>query len=99
MQFQFDNTAEHVGTRGELDWYEWTVFMDEPPEKLNHVSRVEYHLHESFPDAIRVSENRATRFALSSAGWGEFMIFITVYLNSGREFRTQHHLDLGDAKR
>jgi peptidoglycan hydrolase-like protein with peptidoglycan-binding domain len=93
-QFKFTNYARHVGRRGDYDWFQWKVFMDEPDEKLDGVTAVEYRLHETFPDPIRVVEDRASKFALESAGWGEFWIYITVYLKEGTEAVTQHYLDL-----
>jgi peptidoglycan hydrolase-like protein with peptidoglycan-binding domain len=94
-QFKFDNYARRVGSHGSHDWFEWKVFMNEPDEKLDKVASVEYRLHETFPDPIRVVEDRSSRFAVESAGWGRFWIFITVYLKDGKETVTQYYLDLG----
>ena len=68
--------------------------MSETPEKLELVDYVEYRLHDTFPDPVRVAEDATNKFALSSAGWGEFTIFITVYLKDGREVETTHYLKL-----
>lgn len=95
MQFKFDNYARHIGSRGEYEWYEWQVFMDEPPEKLDIVESVVYRLHDTFSNPIRVIEDSASRFALRTSGWGEFTIYITIYLKDGRVFKTQYYLDLG----
>jgi len=95
MGFKFDNYSQHVGRRGNYEWFEWKVFMDEPPEKLTKVKSVEYRLHETFPNPIRVAEDRNSRFALRSSGWGEFWIFITIYLKDGAEEHTKYYLDLG----
>ena len=94
MTFKFDNYSRHVGRREEYEWFEWIVFMDEPPEKLNKVRSVEYRLHKTFPDPIRVAEDPRSRFALGASGWGEFWIFITIYLKDGTEEHTKYHLDL-----
>lgn len=94
MEFKFDNYARHVGSRGEYEWYEWKVFMDEPTEKLEKVSSVEYRLHETFPNPIRTVEDRSSRFALESSGWGEFRILITIYLKDETEEHTEYDLDL-----
>ena len=94
MEFRFDNYSRHVGTRGRYEWFEWKVFMDEPAEKLDKVRSVEYRLHETFPDPIRIIEDRDSRFALISAGWGKFWIFITIYLRDGTEQHTKYYLDL-----
>ena len=71
--------------------------MDEPREKLNKVKSVEYRLHKTFPDPIRVIENRDSRFALRSSVWGEFWIFITVYFEDGTEQNEKYYLDLGQS--
>lgn len=95
MGFRFDNYSRRVASRGDYDWFEWKVFMDEPKENLRKVRNVEYQLHETFPDPIRVVEDRDSRFALSSAGWGEFSILVTIHLEDGTEEYTEYHLDLG----
>lgn len=94
MAFKFDNYSRRVGRRGRYEWFEWKVFMDEPPERLDEVESVEYRLHETFPNPVRVVEDRDSHFALRSAGWGEFEIFITVHLENGEEERTTYYLDL-----
>jgi len=98
MAFKFANYARFVASRkvgGEnIDWHQWMVFMDEPPDRCDLVRSVEYRLHDTFPNPIRVVTDRSSRFALSSAGWGEFRIFITVHLKDGGVERTHHDLDL-----
>lgn len=96
MEFKFNNTSRHAGSRGDYKWFEWEVFMDEPEEKLDKIKSVEYRLHETFPNPIRVVDNRNSKFALKSAGWGEFFILITVYLKDGTEENTKYWLKLGD---
>ena len=41
---------------------------------LDKVESVTYELHESFKNPVRTVSDRQTRFALKSAGWGEFML-------------------------
>ena len=94
-EFNFDNYSRHVGSREEYERFEWKVFMDESPEKVDKVRSVEYRLHKTFPSPIRIVEDPKSRFALRSAGWGEFWIFITIYLKDGTEKHTKYYLDLG----
>lgn len=96
MEFKFNNTSRHVGSRGKYEWFEWEVYMDEPDEKLEKVKNVEYRLHETFPSPIRVVDDRNSKFALKSAGWGEFWIAITVFLKDGTEENTKYYLKLGN---
>jgi transcription initiation factor IIF auxiliary subunit len=93
MLFRFDNYARHVGSREANEWYEWRVFMDEPPETLAKVSYVEYSLHPTFPNPFRTSYDAESRFAIESSGWGEFVIPIMVVLRDGIE-HTEYKLDL-----
>lgn len=95
MEFKFNNYSRHVESRGKYKWFEWKVFMDEPAEKLDKVRNVEYRLHETFPNPICIIEDRNSQFALRSAGWGEFWIFITIYLEDGTEEHTRYYLNLG----
>ena len=55
---------------------------------------VEYRLHKTFPDPIRLVDDHKSKFALEQGGWGEFWIFITVFLKDGREVQTKHYLEL-----
>jgi hypothetical protein len=92
--FKFNNYSLPSGKRGKLNWFKWKVFMDELPERLRKVKSVEYRLHETFPDPIRVVEDRNSRFALQSEGWGEFIIYIVIYLEDGTEEYGEYKLDL-----
>ena len=94
MDFKFNNYSRHVGSRGDYEWFEWKVFMDESPEILDKVQSVEYRLHETFPNPIRIVEKRQSQFALKSAGWGQFWIFITIYVKDGTEEHTKYYIDL-----
>jgi len=96
MTYNFDNYSLKSGSCGGFDWYEWTVFIskNEPDDKLEKVKSVEYQLDPSYPKPIRIADNRANRFALRSAGWGRFRIFITVHLKDGKEMFTIYELDL-----
>ena len=93
-EFKFNNYSRFVRKRGDYYWFVWKVFMDEPAEKTEKVESVEYRLHETFPNPIRTVEDRDSRFALKAMGWGEFMIFITVFLKDGTEVHTEYDLDL-----
>jgi transcription initiation factor IIF auxiliary subunit len=101
MRFAFDNRAHFVSSSAidgeEYNWYDWTVFMNEPAEKLALVKSVEYRLHETFPNPVRTITDRDSRFALDSSGWGEFTIRIAVHLLDGSVVRTKHELALSKA--
>jgi transcription initiation factor IIF auxiliary subunit len=104
MDFKFNNYARLIKTQmkavssvekdKQVNWYEWVVFMDEPADTLKLVKAVEYRLHRSFPDPIRVIDDRDTKFALRASGWGEFSMIVIVYLMNGSEVQTQYFVDL-----
>ncbi len=74
MKTRFKTTATPRGH----DWWSWSVRVDEPADKLSLIEHVEYILHPTFPDRIRVERNAANGFLLESAGWGEFDIVANV---------------------
>jgi transcription initiation factor IIF auxiliary subunit len=94
MAFRFTNYSRQTGQRGDYTWYEWMVFMDEPPDRLELVEAVEYRLHETFPKPVRFIDDPTAGFVVRSAGWGEFRIMITVYLKDGTEVQSTYMLDL-----
>lgn len=89
-----DRLVPRSSTPAGAVWYEWRVFMSEPPERLELVDQVEYRLHYTFPDPIRVVTDRKSRFALDASGWGEFVIYITIYTKDGHEQFAEYALDL-----
>jgi transcription initiation factor IIF auxiliary subunit len=92
-QFAFKNYSRLIEKRGGYKWFEWSVFMNETDkEKLNKVKSVEYRLHDSFPNPIRMIDTRNNRFALKTFGYGEFMVFIKIYLKDGTERSASHYL-------
>jgi len=47
---------------------------------LDEIEKVEYHLHPSFPNPVRVITDRERRFELKTRGWGEFNLSANVYI-------------------
>ncbi|MBI1928895.1 AAA family ATPase [Candidatus Poribacteria bacterium] len=93
MKFKFNNYSRLVGQRDEYQWYQSKVFMDEPDEALNKVDSVQYQLPPSFPTPIHLIRDRNSRFAVEFSGWGEFVIFIVIYLKDGTVEHTEYKLD------
>lgn len=95
-QFKFENYSISIGSHGKDKLFKWKVFIskNEPDEKLEKVRSVEYRLSESFPDPIRLVQNRNSRFALESESWYNFPIYITVNLEDNRVTLTKYDLDL-----
>ena len=84
------NTASYAGSGR----YDWTIHILAEESVLNAIDRVEYTLHPSFPNPVRVVDNRENNFALTSNGWGEFNVFIRVIFTDGSERYLKHRLSL-----
>lgn len=94
MKPRFNNQARPEGARSSRPYYLWKVFVDEPPGVLATIAEVEYILHPTLPEPVRVSKDRGDRFAISSSGWGEFDIAIRLTYVDGRQEDTVYSLDL-----
>lgn len=94
MKIRFNNYAKKVGEKGDHNWYQWRVFVDEEDKVLNRIEHVQYLLHQTFPNPLRISDDRKSKFALESSGWGSFTIYITVRFKDGTETDEEYFLDL-----
>ena len=75
--------------------WDWKVFIDPDSRKVNSVKCVEYTLHSSFPDPVRLVCDRGDRnkpFSLSSNGWGTFVIQVRVLFRNGKVRELEHEL-------
>jgi hypothetical protein len=74
------------------DYWRWRVWIEGAEEELDQIESVRYQLHQTFPEPTRVVNDRASKFALSSMGWGEFTIYAAVKFNdSEREDQFLNH--------
>ena len=94
MSVKIDDYARPAGKRGDRDYYDWRIFVDEPDDRLREIESVEYTLHPTFPEPTRISTDQETKFALEASGWGEFNIIVTIRYIDGRRETTQYWLDL-----
>lgn len=90
----FNNFAQVVEKRGGQQYYRWKVFVDEPDATLDEIDRVEYSLHPTFRQPHQVRTNREDKFALETAGWGEFTMMIDVKFRDGKTEKVPYWLDL-----
>jgi transcription initiation factor IIF auxiliary subunit len=63
--------------------------------KIHGVKCVEYTLHPTFSDRIRMICERGDThrpFAVSATGWGTFQIGIRVFMNDGTHKEMKHQL-------
>jgi transcription initiation factor IIF auxiliary subunit len=86
------NTSRYVGRSR----WDWTVFIVADDETLDEIKCVEYTLHPTFPDPIRMICNRGSAsgkgFFLNSNGWGTFSIGVKVVFKDGDIKYLKHKL-------
>jgi hypothetical protein len=75
-------------------YWTWSVWLGGVEQELDKVSSVRYQLHSTFRNPTRESADRSSKFAIKSAGWGEFTIYAVVKFVDGRELPMQHWLRL-----
>jgi len=93
-EVQFRSYSMFVGAKQDSDWYEWCVFVDADPSLVQRIKSVEYTLHPTFPNPMRRTGDKSTRFALFSSGWGGFRILIEIEWEDGTTTKTSHMLML-----
>jgi hypothetical protein len=92
---KFNNYARQNGTALQSRaYYDWRVFVDEPPRVLETISQVDYVLHPTFPEPFQSSSDRSKQFEVRGSGWGGFTIVITVHYTNGSEAKASYYLDL-----
>jgi hypothetical protein len=91
---KFNNYARKRPGGSEPAYYDWRIFVDEPPAVLNTIDQIDYVLHPTFPQPFQTSRNRNNAFELVNSGWGGFNILITVHYTNGRQAKTSYLLDL-----
>jgi len=75
--------------------WDWTVFIDPRSGDLNKIKCVEYTLHPTFPNPVRIICDMGridAPFALRSNGWGTFQIGIRVLMRDGSTRVLSHQL-------
>jgi transcription initiation factor IIF auxiliary subunit len=83
MSISFSNYSMRLNATQDVVIYDWCVFVAGDRSTLDHIANVRYKLHPTFPDPIRITDDRYHRFALNTTGWGEFRLSITVTLADG----------------
>ena len=76
----------------EPGWWEWGVYIEGAGTELDRIRCVEYTLHPTFPNPVRVVCSRKDRFLLTSRGWGTFTVRIKLMLNDGSIHQMAHPL-------
>lgn len=90
MTMQLKQDYEYI----RKDWWKWSIWLEGEEAELDSVESVEYTLHPTFHDPVRMNTDRASKFKLSSAGWGTFTIFAKVTKKDGEVIDMEHELEL-----
>lgn len=76
------------------DWWKWAVWLEGSETALNTVKSVEWTLHPTFPNPVRKSSDRNSKFRIETGGWGVFPIVARIHLTDGSELKLKHQLKL-----
>ena len=88
-------TINQSSTREGENYWSWSVWIDAPDAIIKKIDMVEYILHPTFPNRVRRIFTKENNFKLASKGWGEFMIYIKIYVtNTEKPIRKNHYLTL-----
>ena len=83
----FGNMSQHFGKKRESDGHthDWTVYVKpfENEDMSTYVKKVQFRLHDSYPNANRVVSKPP--YEVSETGWGEFEVQIKIYFNDLNE--------------
>jgi transcription initiation factor IIF auxiliary subunit len=87
--------TENWSRQIEPGWWQWGVHLTGPTATLGKIKCVEYSLHPSFPNPVRVVCNPQKGFELMTNGWGTFSIPIKVIFKDGTTQTLTHQLQFG----
>ena len=100
MSFVLKNDSSYAAKHGDTDWWNWTAYIEcTPPDSLDQVDYVEYHLHSSFRNPVQRIRTREGGFPLRTSGWGTFELRARVVLKDKRKepLVLSHDLEFVDA--
>ena len=73
MGINLKNSSTYIEKKGNTSWWNWTAYIEcDPPDSLDEIEFVEYHLHPSFPNPIRRVMQKQKGFPMQTKGWGIF---------------------------
>ncbi|UJR15251.1 hypothetical protein I4U23_002206 [Adineta vaga] len=94
----YGNTAKHFGSKRDSDGHthKWTLYVRSfnNEDISTYISRVQFRLHETYPNNVRVVNQ--IPFEIEESGWGEFETQIIIYFVDPHEkpVIVYHHLKL-----
>ena len=89
-QYEIRQSEKYEGNK----WWKWAVWIEGSEEALNEVEYVEWLLHPTFPNPVRMIKDRSQKFKLETGGWGVFPIHAKVRTKDGQYLKLSHHLQL-----
>lgn len=85
--------AQEQAYQGNNYWH-WSVWIEADANGLGRVQEVTWYLHHTFPQPVVHVTDRASRFALKSAGWGMFELRAELRLSDRSVVSLSHWLEL-----
>ena len=76
-------------SRNGYDQFKIRVSVSGP---LSEIESVEYELHPTFINPVRISRDRSGGFPIEFWTWGEFEIFVTIHFVDGRDEELTYYL-------
>jgi transcription initiation factor IIF auxiliary subunit len=86
MSLILDNNSSYASKKGKTDWWNWSAFINAtPPDSLDDIEYVEYHLHPTFRNPVRRVFTKEDGFALKTGGWGVFELKAKVVFKDAKK--------------
>lgn len=97
VESNYPISADNVAKISKIksDYWDWTIFINAPEDVLGKIEYVEYTLHPTFLNPVRIINQRSSgpyAFPLTTSGWGTFTVKIKVYYKDGTYQRLAHSL-------
>jgi transcription initiation factor IIF auxiliary subunit len=75
-------------------YWKWTAWIEGADEDLDQIDHVVYMLDPTFLNPVRSIKDRASKFRLKSAGWGNFRLGARVFFKDGKNTLLTHDIVL-----
>lgn len=76
----------------EPGWWEWGIYIEGDSSELDRIRCVEYTLHQTFPNPVRMVCSPDNGFELVARGWGTFTVKIKLLLKDKSIHEMVHKL-------
>lgn len=104
VESNYPISADNVAKKSKIksDYWDWTIFVKAQEDVLEQIEYVEYKLHPTFPNPVRIVNQRGSgpyAFPLTTTGWGTFTVKVKIYYMDGTYQRLAHSLKFYDDDR